>query len=445
VPIRIDQGPLFGSNTDALIDSEVKTTELRLVSKPDSAVFWTFGGIYTKKEIDQIANVDLTLLLPSDPALAALGAAPGFTQTNVVLQGSIFEPTESWALFGEIGYDLTEKVTLTVGARYFKSNFDAVNNTTTDTVATFLNPALEPYTDPGFWSLIGFANPTVVSTTDVAMPSGSDDAFTPRINLSYAFSDDANMYISAAKGFRSGGTNAIISTPNSLDPANPIVYPEQYLSESLWTFELGAKGYALDSRLYLEGAIYYTDWSDIQTQITPAGASVSGIINGESAEIYGFDASVQFFATPTLTLSAAVNYTHHQFKLSPEFDAGTTAFIDGDPLPNVPDWSANASLTWRPALTDTLNGLFNAVVVYQDETFEADRDNLLEPLSRMEDRVLVNMRAGVETENWSAYIYAANLFDKRGLAAPISASNTATVGAPVLTPRKIGFEVNYNF
>src|SRR5690606_3144326 len=90
-----------------------------------------------------------------------------------------------------------------------------------------------------------------------------EDTFTstnPRLYLSYKVTENWNLYVNTAKGFRSGGFN--IAQPDL----------PTYEPESLWSYEAGSKGLYFERKLELDAAVYYNDWKDVQANFyTPAG------------------------------------------------------------------------------------------------------------------------------------------------------------------------------
>jgi len=452
-PFAIEQNPFSGTTTRNELDFNTTTSELRLSSKGDSRLFWTIGGIYSDKDFDAFLDSQFRILGPTapNPVFDLFGLTPGFSSVSIGLSGSTILRSESWAVFGEIGYEFTERLTVSLGMRYYDVDYEGENGIRTETSITFLDPDLNLRTDNGLWALGGITNPLVnPPVVDSATPSGSDDAFSPRLNVSYALNDDANAYFSVAKGFRSGGVNQVLSTVNTLT-GGQIEFEPSYASETLWTYELGFKAYLDDARWLVEAAVFYTDWKDIQTNVIPVGSNVGTTVNGDEAEIYGFDANLVFKATEVLTLGVSLNYTHHEYNLTDEFVmAGTPeernlGFIDGDPLPNVPDWSGSAYISWRPQLSDSLTGLVHLVYSYQDETAIATRLDPVDPFLTMDSLSLVNLRLGLEGDQWGAYLYAVNLFDEGGLAAPSSLSRAAQFGGPVIKPRTVGLEFRRSF
>jgi iron complex outermembrane receptor protein len=88
--------------------------------------------------------------------------------------------------------------------------------------------------------------------------NGQWEVWTPRVTIEYHRSRDELLYVSAAKGARSGGFN---------DPYPPSVPSEaQFQAEHNWTYEAGLKSRLVAGRVQLSAAVYYTDWSNMQMQ-----------------------------------------------------------------------------------------------------------------------------------------------------------------------------------
>ncbi|MEZ5557020.1 MAG: TonB-dependent receptor [Pseudomonadales bacterium] len=137
---------------------------------------------------------------------------------------------ESFALFGQINYDLTERLTLTAGARMTWESKDA------DLAGVLISgPGLPP----------PLAEEYAVSADE------SWDAFTPKFAVTYQFTDDAMVYASASRGFKSGGFQGTAGTAASA--ATP------YDPEYAWSYEIGTKTQWLDDSLRLNVAGFCID------------------------------------------------------------------------------------------------------------------------------------------------------------------------------------------
>ena len=97
---------------------------------------------------------------------------------------------------------------------------------------------------------------TILTTSDNLQLDDKFDNVSSKIYLSFAATNDANIYLSASEGFRSGGFNS----PANAQAGSPISYgPEEVL-----TYELGAKASWLNNSLNSEVSVYYTDYSEFQ-------------------------------------------------------------------------------------------------------------------------------------------------------------------------------------
>ncbi len=94
---------------------------------------------------------------------------------------------------------------------------------------------------------------------DISPPDQSFDAVTARVNVLWRLSETASVYATVSEGFRSGGINGFGSSIPSFEPEEAIIY------------EIGGRGEFFDGRVYVDGAIYYTDYDDVQVAIVEAG------------------------------------------------------------------------------------------------------------------------------------------------------------------------------
>ncbi|MEM7356144.1 MAG: TonB-dependent receptor, partial [Acidobacteriota bacterium] len=168
---------------------------------------------------------------PPPPGLPCFGGAGNPFNLGFFFGSGDFERIEletlSWALFGEGTYALSDKLAASVGLRY-----------------TFEEKEFDFFRTPG-----SGAPPVVLSNED------DWDSLSPRFSLSYQASDNALIYASAARGFKSGGFNGRPQDRLALDPFDP---------EIVWAYEIGWKTDLADQRVRLNGAAFYNDYTDIQ-------------------------------------------------------------------------------------------------------------------------------------------------------------------------------------
>ena len=143
--------------------------------------------------------------------------------------------------------------------------------------------------------------------------------FTPKVALSWQANPDNMYYVSASKGFRVGGVNAVTNNPNALCQSSLAKdgltgkLKSTYQPDSLWSYEVGAKNRLFGDRLLLESSAYYINWSNIQ-QIAPIfGCGFPVTFNLGNAKIKGADLNLQTRPTKHLKLGLEVGYTDAYF------------------------------------------------------------------------------------------------------------------------------------
>jgi outer membrane receptor protein involved in Fe transport len=148
--------------------------------------------------------------------------------------------TSSVSLFGLIGWNLTDDLKMTLEGRLIHDRIEVSTNTSDTAQAGLNGPDYSYPMTPGFADEV------------------SDKNFVPRASLEYTLSDDALVYVSAAKGIKPPTYNT-----------NDFNEPEKarVKKETLWTYEIGAKTQWNDGRITVNGAIFYNDYKDQQTRI----------------------------------------------------------------------------------------------------------------------------------------------------------------------------------
>lgn len=172
--------------------------------------------------------------------------------------------TDSWAVYAQGDIAIGERGTLTLGARY------------TDETK---NIGLSDNTGAGILTSDALA--------DTGIPLQQDESVTtPRIAFAYDFSDDIMGYVSATRGFKSGGWNARGTAPAAFQPFGP---------EFIWSYEVGLRADWLDSRLRTNATLFYSDLKDLQTSAGVAGQFLT--TNAGGLEVKGLE--LELTAVPT--------------------------------------------------------------------------------------------------------------------------------------------------
>ena len=238
--------------------------------------------------------------------------------------------TESWAGFADINLDFTDRLHLSLGARYTLDN-----KTGTVFRANYLGATNSPL-------LGGAPRAPLLVRTDYTN-SKDFDQFTPRVALSYDLNDDMTAYASYSQGYKSGGFDMrgdAIFTPDTVDGYEP---------ETVDSIELGLKG-SLD-RLSFAAAVFRNEYSDQQvtTQVPAVGGIASFVDNVGSSTFVGAEFEGRLRLLDNLHANFAVGYLDSDFEEFLRYNLTTMAYEDISDqvvLQNAPKWTGYLGLSW---------------------------------------------------------------------------------------------------
>ncbi len=345
-----------------------------------------------------------------------------------------------YAAFGELSFDITDKLTLTGGGRLYK--FD-------NSLVGFFG-----YNNPGYSTNPVYAcqGPAVVNgspCTNLDKRTKKTD-FIHKLNLTYKFTDDVMMYATWSRGFRPGGINRRGSLP-------------PYGSDTLDNYELGWK--TSFGPVRFNGAIYQQDWKNIQLSFLGANG-LSEVRNAGIARIRGVEADVSY-RSGGFSLSAGGSYNDATIRR--DFCAVANATFDcttpgndllapsGSRLPVTAKFKGNAVARYE----FPISGLDGHVQFAVNHIGKRRSD-----LRTLENDIVGNFKAyttadfsiGVKGEGWDAELFATNLFDSRGVInSAVQCGETVCGDADgdtvngsvfydnVIRPRLIGIKVSKDF
>ncbi len=368
---------------------------------------------------------------------------------------------ESWALFGQVDYSVTDKLVATVGLRY--------NNETKDMNVQFTESDIYP----GFV----FFQPFSIFQPDVTDAQFEDSTVTGTAKLSYFWNPDLMTYVSYGRGYKSGGTNiarigftnrdqvfgawlaGINNFPLETFPVQPETITDTLFDPEVSdSWEVGLKGDFIDSRLRMNVALFRTTFEDFQAN-TFVG---TGFVLQNAGEIVSQGVEIDMQAVPTdwLTLTAAASYIDAEYE-SFEGGACTLTPFGFEPDRNEPGFPATcdnsgnqvnpnelvvtgSARVTQPLVNDII-GYSQLDVLWNDER-TAGNDN--DPNKGFESYALVNLRAGV-TFNEGDYdfsLWAKNLFDEDFQGAPFnSVGREGSISAYHTEPRTWGATLRGRF
>ncbi|MFC3174009.1 TonB-dependent receptor [Novosphingobium bradum] len=324
-----DGSPLFQTTYKDGADAHTITQELR-AAKNAGALRWT-GGVYLFEVSGKYyTQYNLpTFCDPSSPTVcSAIGAASTVLPLDAVngkgasMQTDYTLRTRSYAVFGQADYDITDKLTATLGARYSIDDQDYTYKATC--VQTVTNACTAIYgvgTVPGIVSGLGL----------ISLSQNSKD-WSGKAGLSYKITPDSMIYASYSKGLKSGGYSTA---------TDGFVFPGQlsFKPETLYASEIGFKNKLFDRRLILNLSAFHYTYHDFQT-FQFSGVSFS-VVN-KDAYATGGEIEITALPTPSLTLNANIAYNDFWVKgiVTPNAPGG-----ERQRAINAPKWTGSFSAT----------------------------------------------------------------------------------------------------
>jgi iron complex outermembrane receptor protein len=391
--------------TDIKVKAKQLSQELRL-GNDEGKLRWGIGALYWQERYDS-GNASLSSAR-SAPRPVGFSAARAYAQLGQAPFAANSRDTDHTSIYGTLGYDFTDRIEGSVEARYSHEKVDSLFGPALNLVATVAAPT------PAYVFGAAPINPN---------PSYSTNMFTPRAVLKYNFENDANVYVSYARGKKPGGyLNVAVVTDTKLARYNP---------ELIDTVELGFKSTWLDKRLRLNGAVFSSVNKDRLNQVLiPDASSPQGVVtqavNVGEVKIDG----LEFDLTAALTdhLTASVAYTYLDARYTESDAPQTTAFAvagagncvvgtvgpqtvcitntNGNQLDFSSKHSASASLAYSTEINSDWSLTSSIDAQYRSRRF-LDATNLF----ALPSYVTADLRITAETEKYGVTLFVNNLTD----------------------------------
>ena len=287
--------------------------------------------------------------------------------------------TQSYAGFVHTEYHLTDRFTLTLGARYSRDEKEFIGgqadlNGFTYKISGCLDPeapAINFIPDPNLpptltcQQLLGFPVPGQPLRY---FPDGTNKqdfgVFTPRIGGQFQVNDDVMVYASWSKGYKSGGWTTRLSQPIAAGEE------AEFGPEFAKTTELGVKAELFNRRAIANLAVFYTEYDDIQLNVQQGPSPV--FQNAGDATIKGAELEVQALVGGGFSFTFAGGYIDAEY----DFINPDTLIPEGAKLPKTPEYK----LTFGPNYDFSLpNGASMRLAVDYTRTAELYNDSLNTP------------------------------------------------------------------
>lgn len=468
--------PTFTAYTHEKTRENTFNQELRLVSKTEGPLSWIIGAFYN--------NSDVTSY--SEEYTPGYAAYVGFDRPDdLEYYSQFYSELKESAIYGEIGYDITDKWSVTVGGRYYKYDLESFSDVDFPLFDSF----------PDYTQTVGISAMEESLKADYAAgsPNGtertsqSDNGTLFKFNTSYKFTEDMLGYLTVSEGYRIGNSNGIAVCAD-YDPLNNqqgacALLPgqqfgpnpgdistrdeTQYLPDKTTNYELGFKSTLNGGRVTLNGAIYYIEWTDPQLSSATINASIPITVNADGAESKGFELNGNWLVNDAFSVRGS--YSHTEASLTalapglvgtispPGFGSVLLDGQDGDRLPGSPEDQFSVFATYVMPLANGKELTFNGGYAWQGDVLSragGRGDGLT-----LDSYGVANVSAVYDAGPWQATLFVNNVFDEfyeTGVVTTPLYNQVLTDddGGPVYersyytyvgAPRAIGLRFNYAF
>lgn len=391
---------------DQLKDLKQFTQEFRLASDTAADLEWQVGAFYFDSSFG-VTSID------------------GFFG-----QTSVFHDNQSWAVFGQSTYNLSDRWDVTGGVRYThdkKSFYVGEQNVN------------------GFALVIGAAQ-----IQNYAPINLSDGQVSWELATNYRVTDQTSVFARFANGFRAQsiqGRNVAFEED-----------PTTAKSETINSIELGAKSDLLGNTLRLNGAVFYYNIDDMQLSAIGGNNNGNSLVNAEEGTGYGFEIDADWRALSNLTLGGGFSYNKTELK-DPNLLVGvcgsgmctpldktiqvpgkTLAYVSGNPFPQAPETILTLNARYDIPVST------GEIYFYTDVAFQGETNLFLYDAVefKTDDNMEAGLRIGYQNYdgNYEVALYGRNITDEDNVKGAVDFANLTGF---VNEPRMVGIEFKKSF
>ncbi len=429
--------------------------EIRFSSNDGGPVNWQVGGYYL--HINREVGVSLGADLGSG-VIRQLYNAPSSSNPTTQLYNDAFK-TDVYAVFAAFDTDLTDGLNLSLAGRY-----DIENRRVASLVPAVRDPITGGPINPGQAIAGGNVQP-------IGPQSESFRQFQPKVSLRYELTPDVNLYGNWGIGFKSGGFNnqgsaAIVNSAFNQFIGTNVQIDDQYRKEVSSAFEAGLKGTLFDGAVNFDLAGYYTTVDDMQFFEFFVGAFglLRVVSNIDEVQLYGAELNVNAEIMRGWTVFASGNVTESEIKAN-----ASRPVTIGNKSPYTADYTINLGTqldlpvtdgvdfvtradyritgpTWFHTLQDDTNPtLFSGLLPGSALALPAFVGDADYSVAQRDAFGVLDLRVGIEGDQWSLTAYAENLLNEKYLNEVITA---VEFGGSFISPggrQRFGVELGYKF
>ncbi|MDJ0919486.1 MAG: TonB-dependent receptor [Henriciella sp.] len=341
-------------------------------------------------------------------------------ETVFVFPFTVDTQTESFALFGQGTYDVTDRLTLTGGLRYTEETKD-------------FDGAREVSFIPG----------------DARVDDQDFDFLSYTAIADYQITDSVMGYVSYKTGFKSGGWS-----PDCFSATACFLPVEE---EEVGTFELGVRSDLLEDRLRLNATYFHNSYDNLQLAGTVTGLGFTRF-NVAEAETSGFELEAQFQATPELQFFGSLGLLDTEYKSVTEAQANAITIngtsVSCDPGQDVVDCALGLDMKNAPEVKGQIGATYTTSfaggelsltgdVGYEDEYYILLANSPEDALT--DATTVLNLRATYQPDdaNWSVSVWGKNVTDEEYYRAGSSANGSVTAYGADPAVFGIDFDVEF--
>lgn len=293
-------------NTGALDERDQIFQEFRLLFPEQDGLSWVAGlSLYKGERKFTVHSKDILGL-----------------QTEFNSLVPLFEESKDIAVFASGSLTLAEDWLVSLGGRYEKSNRRSFRKSDTRFILGGQVAAVFPQLNE----------------------EADFDEFLPKLALSYQVTDDTSVYASASKGWQPGGFN-----DDAFADEESRAKGVKFSPETIWNYELGAKGSTVSNTLYWSLSVFASkakDWQEMNFLRDAQGKAVSTsvVINAAKLDSSGIEAEFKWQVTDKVKLYGGLGYTDSEYK---EFNIINGTGFSGNSSIMMPKSSANLNLDYQ--------------------------------------------------------------------------------------------------
>ena len=369
-------------------------------------------------------------------------ASQGFSNwTDPEVWGVPAQPTDAWwysadrtdwtssAVFGEGTFDLTEKLSVTAGIRWFEVEMDKTYFV--ELPAGRRTPALPDLAGDGVDKHACITSDApCASVTDnpndigITSPDSKDSDTAVKFSVQYSFNDDVNVYGLFSEGFRPGGVNRNRGAPK---------LPAQYNADFLTNVEFGLRSTFADGLVRLNVTAFFQDWEGYQLEVVdPSNVPCSedptppcgqpwqkGIFNAGDASSDGVEVALELASDNGFSMRANATWldatVESESELIPDIRKGAR-------LPFAPEFKGSVYLqkNWESQLLNSEESFLQLTFTHVGSSVNQVQEIPVEvfganaPQITMESYETIGLKYGIVGSDWEANLFMNNVTDERG-------------------------------